>query len=108
MLIGTIPSAFVIQPRLRSDAVLPTGGVRFSTLVPALEDVSGDVEFEVVGLRDAMIIPQQVGCEFAGGFWEPRDVVAQFLIAALAGPAQGLHHPTVSFSGTQAHDRQSP
>ena len=87
MLIGTIPSAFVIQPRLRSDAVLPTGGVRFSTLVPALEDVSGDVEFEVVGLRDAMVIPQQVGCKFAGGLWEPSDVVAQLLVGPLASPA---------------------
>lgn len=100
----TIPSDLVIQPRLRSDAVLPGGGVRFSALVPALEDVGGNVEFEVAGLRDAMVISQQVGCEFAGGFWEPCDVVAQFLIAALASPAQDLHHPTVSFSGTQAHD----
>ena len=108
MLIGTIPSAFVIQPRLRSDAVLPTGGVRFSTLVPALEDMGGDVEFEVVGLRDAMVISQQVGCEFAGGFWEPSDVVAQLLVGPLASPAQDSVQTAVAFSGTQAHDGQSP
>ena len=100
----TIPSVLVIQPRLRSDAVLPGGGVRFSALVPALEDVGGNVEFEIVGLRDAMVISQQVGCEFAGGFWKPRDVLAQLLIAALASPAQYLCLPAVSFSGTQAHD----
>ena len=100
MLIGTIPSAFVTQPRLRSDAGLPGGGVRFSTLVPALKDVSGDVEFEVVGLWDAMVIPQQVGCKFAGGFWEPSDVVAQLLVGPLACPAQDLGQTSVVFCGT--------
>ena len=108
MLTDTNSFSAVLQPRLRSDAALPAGGVRFSALVPALEDMGGDVEFEVVGLRDAMVISQQVGCEFAGGFWEPSDVVAQLLVGPLASPAQDSGQTAAAFSGTQAHDGQSP
>ena len=98
----------VTQLSVRSDAVLPGGGVRFSTLVSALKDVGSGVEFEVAGLWDAMVISQQVGCELAGGFWEPSDVVAQFLIGPLARPAQYFVHASIAFSGTQAHGVQPP
>ena len=94
----------VTQLSVRSDATLPTGGVRFSTLVSALEDMGGDIEFEVVGLRDAMVISQQVGCELAGGFWKPGDVVAQLLISSLSSPPHDLCETAIALSGTQAHD----
>ena len=103
MLIGTIPSAFAIQPRLRSDAALPAGGVRFSTLVPKVKDAEGDDEFEIFDFAAIIFTGSHVLHKLNCKLRKFEDECGQFFISFPTRPAHGFGYALVVFSCIRFH-----
>ena len=95
MLIGTIPSVFVIQPRLRSDAALPSGGVRFSALSPKVECAEGDDDPEVFDFVTIIFTSSHVLHKLDCKFRKFEDECGQFFISFPTRPAHGFGYALV-------------